>query len=94
MNIQETDAFSGSISESILAGNVVLVGDWLPYNIYKNWGVKIFKTDLNNLDSNVIDIIENFDAYVEQIQGNSNKIYNKLSWGAILPQWQKLLYAT
>ena len=94
LNIQETDAFSGSISESILAGNVVLVGDWLPYNIYKNWGVKIFKTDLNNLDSNVIDIIENFDAYVEQIQGNSNKIYNKLSWGAILPQWQKLLYAT
>ena len=47
LNIQETDAFSGSISESIMADNVVLVGDWLPYNIYEEWGVKIFKTDLD-----------------------------------------------
>ena len=94
LNIQETDAFSGSISESIFAGNIVLVGDWLPYNIYKKWGVLIFKTDLNNLDSKVIEIVENFDAYGEQIKVNSNKVYNKLSWGGILPQWQKLLHTS
>ena len=94
LNIQQTDAFSGSISESIFAGNVVLVGDWLPYDVYKKWGVKIFKIDLNNLESKLIDVIENFDAYVEKVNGNSNKVYYKLSWESLLPDWQKLLHAS
>ena len=91
LNIQKTDAFSGSISESIMADNIVLVGDWLPYTIYEEWAIKIFKSNLDEYESKIIDILENFDFYFQQIQGNSEKVYNQLSWSAILPQWEKLL---
>jgi len=90
LNIQKTDAFSGSISEYIVAKNIVLVGDWLPYEIYDDWDVKIFKAKLDDYEKKMIDIIQNYKYYYKKIEGNSKKVYSKLSWDTILPQWEKL----
>ena len=90
LNIQVTDGFSASISEGLFANNIVLVGDWLPYAIYEEWGIKIFRENMNNFENRMIDIINNYDKYSQQVQGNSRIVYDKLSWKAMLPKWEKL----
>jgi len=91
LNIQLTDAFSGSLSEAIVANNIVLVGDWLPYDVYADWGVKIFRSSLEDYYFKLVDIIENYNNYSKLIEGNSDKVYNKLSWNTRLPEWERIL---
>lgn len=90
LSIQVDDGFSASVSESIFANNVVLVGDWLRYGIYEDWGIIIYRVNMESYERKLIDIIENLDDYLQQINGNSQIIYDKLSWNAMLPKWKEL----
>ena len=39
IQVQTTDALSGSTQEHLYAGSFTIVGDWLPYKILKESGV-------------------------------------------------------
>jgi len=90
LNIQKTDAFSASISESIAANSIVLTGDWLPYDIYRKWGVNIFQSDLESFEGKITNLISRYDFYKNCIKGNSQILYKKLSWKYTLPLWEQL----
>lgn len=91
INIQITDGFSASISEAIYANNIVITGDWLPYEIYEDWGVKIYRESMDEIENKIKDIIKNYNEYKEEIKDNDKLIYNKLSWKAVLPMWENML---
>ncbi len=63
VNIQQTDALSSSIKEALVAQDIVLVGDWLPYKIYEDMGVFIIRSAINELFDSFIEIISSFDAH-------------------------------
>lgn len=80
INIQITDAFSGSLQEHLYAGNLLLVGDWLPYSLLDENQVFYKKCNLENLSNQIFDCIENFDLYKKMTVGNREKMYNISSW--------------
>lgn len=89
LNIQKTDAFSASISESLVARNIVLVGDWLPYEIYKSWGVTYFKSSLDCFTKSIEKILNNYNHYKdsEMFYINSDTVYERLRWEEAINLW-------
>ena len=41
VNVQVTDSLSASIQEHMLAGSAMVVGDWLPYQVFEQLGVSL-----------------------------------------------------
>ena len=90
INTQTTDALASSIKEAMAAGDVMLVGDWLPYEIYKDLGVFYLTASLESLSEKLEDIIRNFDEYREKSKANAGIILNFASWNVLLKDWIKL----
>lgn len=80
INMQITDAFSGSLQEHIFAGNLLLVGSWLPYSIFDEHEIFYKISNLEDLTNNIEDCLDNLDNYKGPIQDNKEKIYNLSSW--------------
>lgn len=80
INIQKTDAFSGSLQEHLYCGNVLLVGDWLPYEILDKNEVFYLKTSEKNLTESIKDAINNINEYKEKASKNKQKIWEISSW--------------
>ena len=74
VNIQKTDAFSGSLQQHLFAENLVLVGDWLPYSVLDDHQVFVKRTSLENLSESITKCIANFDALKIEAQGNAEKM--------------------
>lgn len=80
INIQLTDALSGSLQEHIYAENLLLLGDWLPYSIFDKNDIYYRKTDVENLKSNIEDCVVNIEKYRTCVKGNRDKINSIASW--------------
>lgn len=80
INIQTTDAFSGSLQEHLFAENLLLVGDWLPYEILDKNQVFIKRTQISNLTKDISDCIVNFEDLKIQTSGNQMKMHEISSW--------------
>lgn len=80
INIQTTDAFSGSLQEHLFAGNLLLVGDWLPYKILDDKEVFYKKSTIPDLGNIIRDCIDNFAGYKKMTLGNKEKLHEISSW--------------
>ena len=89
INIQTTDSFSGSIREHLYAGNVVLVGDWLPYDYLEERGVFYLKTSLEDLAENIAYCINNIDELKKKCVNNPDIVYSFSSWNNVINDWIK-----
>jgi len=76
LNIQVTDALSASITEHLYAGNILIAGEWLPYSIFSDYGIKYITTSIDNIVANLntaINTLENLQVFAEQnIIGTKN----------------------
>lgn len=75
INIQISDAFSASLQEHLFAQNLLLVGDWLPYQILTDNQVFFKQTRIDNLSNNIADCIQNFESFREQTRENTKKLH-------------------
>ena len=89
INMQKTDAFSGSISESLAAESLVIVGDWLPYDIYDKWGVRMVRSSEKDMQKTVEDAVSNMDNWSD-LSCNKDIIYERLRWPAVIKWWAKV----
>lgn len=90
INTQTTDALASSIKEAMVAGDVMLVGDWLPYEIYKNLGVFYSTAPLEKISEKLKDVLNNIDEYREKSKVNAEIILNFASWNVLLKDWVKV----
>lgn len=90
LNIQQTDAFSGSLSESLAAGSLLLVGDWLPYDAFDEWGVIIKRSSQKHLPENIENGFKQLVNWEEVGRRNREIILNKLAWPSTLKLWDNL----
>jgi glycosyltransferase involved in cell wall biosynthesis len=90
INTQTTDALASTIKEAMVAGDVMLVGDWLPYGIYRNLGAFYLTSPLDRLSEKLEDILRNIDEYREKSRVNTKIIQNFASWNVLLKDWIKL----
>lgn len=93
INIQITDAFSASIQEHLFAQNVVIVGEWLPYDKLKEYNVIYSKTSLENLSITLENSITNYTSLKQQILDNKEKMRQISSWDVVIKDWVRM-YAT
>ena len=87
INIQKTDAFAASIQEHIMAGNLLIVGEWLPYQILDEHGIFVKKSSIENLSANLQWAIENYQSLQPQRRENSKKMYELSSWNYVAKKW-------
>ena len=80
INIQTTDALAASLVEHLYAGSILIVGDWLPYSIFDENGIRYFKTDVNSLSSVIKNVVEHFTLYKELCGDNIPKAERMSSW--------------
>jgi hypothetical protein len=91
INLQVTDSLSGSIQEHIFAGSYLIVGSWLPYEVFESIGVPLHKV------SNSIDITKAIENYLV-VQGKRENIapayadalYDFSSWRTNIIKWKDL----
>ena len=74
----------------MVAGDVMLVGDWLPYEIYRNLGAFYLTSPLDTLSEKLEDILRNLDEYREKSRVNKEIIQNFASWNVLLKDWIRL----
>jgi len=90
INIIESDALSSSTQEHLFCGNVVLVGDWLPYSVFEENGVFYLKTSLDQLQNNIDYAITNLNELKKKSSDNPNNLYNICSWSSAIPRFEKI----
>lgn len=89
VNLQTTDALASSIKEAFAASNILLAGDWLPYQIYRNIGIFFISAGMHEFGEKFIDIIHNIQFYQQKCKSNPQKIVDFASWDKILPVFVK-----
>lgn len=87
VNLQTTDALSSSIKEAIAAENILLVGKWLPYQIYEELGIYIIRSEINNFEESFRDILKNFDYHKEKCKQNKELVLKFASWKHLIKQF-------
>lgn len=90
VNIQQTDAFAASIQEHIMAGNLLVVGDWLPYQILDENGIFVRRTSLEDLTTNIKWAIDNYLSMQEILEKNQERMYKLSSWNYVSEKWANI----
>ena len=90
INIQTSDSFSASLQEHMMAGSVLIVGDWLPYDVFAKQGLYYLKTDIDNLSNVVEKVLLNYSHYSEQTHMNRQLIYDFSSWNSVSREWASM----
>lgn len=90
VNIQQTDAFAASIQEHIMAGNLLVVGDWLPYQILEENGIFVRRTSLEDLTTNIKWAIDNYLSLQEILEKNQERMYHLSSWKYVSEKWANI----
>ncbi|MBX3008357.1 MAG: hypothetical protein KF816_10055 [Melioribacteraceae bacterium] len=84
--MQDTDAFSSTVQEQLFANSLVILGDWLPYQVYKKLNIKFWSSELSNLNLTLISILKNFKD-LKIVVNNREKIYRFSSWETVSKNW-------
>jgi hypothetical protein len=91
INMLMSDQLSGSMQEHLYAGNVVIAGAWLPYEIFIERGVYMEQVDSFNALPEAIDsTIENLSDAHRKTSHNRKVIRALSGWEAAMPGWQQL----
>lgn len=90
INIIESDALSSSTQEHLFCGNVVIVGDWLPYSIFEENGVFYIKSTLEQLSNNIKYAIAHIDELRIKSTFNPSLLYGITSWKSAISKFKNV----
>ncbi len=87
LTIQETDALASAIQEHIYTGEILIAGEWLPYQALNEFGVFYRATSMESLTETISETVENSQELTKLCQGNSEKIAQFSSWSKVIKDW-------
>lgn len=91
INIQISDALSSSLVEYFYAGNIMLLGDWLPYEFLKEeYDIHYIPIRINNVAEKIQSVIDNFDKETLLARDNITKTYVLASWESVSSRFVKM----
>lgn len=91
INVPKTDQLNGAMLEMLFAGNQVINGAWLPYDILDIRGISTIKTrSIPEIKEKITDIIHYGHS---QDQNNRKLIWDLCSWQATLPCWESVYFS-
>lgn len=85
------DALSGSLREHLFAKNIVITGNWLPYNILTNNSIYFHQIkSIHELPQQLTEIVNNIAVENQACLNNPAMVYNISSWQVVINNWVKL----
>jgi hypothetical protein len=91
VQVQTTDQLSGSMLEHLFAGNVLITGAWLPYDLMKDQGLVYWTTGSHEELSSVLsDCIGDLSARKLAASDNKKRVWEMTSWSHTAPRWSAL----
>ncbi len=91
IQVQKTDQLSGAMQEHLFAGNSVITGSWLPYEVFDKLGLKYWKVDSpEQIGEMALKVIAELDNDKQSTKMNAEKIWNLSSWDANAAKWANL----
>lgn len=90
ITIPETDGASSSLLEYLTAGNIVIAGEWLPYQLHKSMGLYFHTTSMDDLANKIKEVVLNFEEFKEQAKINKTIILDNFSWPVRIKEWQMM----
>jgi len=87
INTQTTDALASSVKEAMVSGDIMLVGEWLPYDIYRELGVHFLSTNFTTLRDDFVNSLRDVDKLRELSVKNAEIIRKFASWNVLIDQW-------
>lgn len=78
--IQVNDAMAASVMEHLMAGSVLIAGDWLPYKELVSKGIYYRPTTKDLLYDTLLEVINNYPEEKEKCIFNKDIIYSLRSW--------------
>ena len=92
INMQKTDALSGSMREVIFNGGVVVNGSWLPYQFLKDLGVYYEEAEsIQQISNKISEIVLNYSFHKDKCKENSSKIFKISSWSETIYKWKEVI---
>ena len=80
INCQVNDANSASIQEHLMAGSVLVAGDWLPYKMYRKYGVHLHDTTIDGMSDTLLMVLFHLEEEKKKCISNKDIIYKLNSW--------------
>lgn len=91
IQLQKTDAFSGSMQEFMYAGNLIITGEWLNYAELRDNDVFFYEiNDFSQINVLLANIIKNIKLEKLKVQNNSSELYKLSSWEGNIKKWHNL----
>lgn len=90
INFQTTDALAAPIQEHLYCGNVLIAGDWLPYDVFIENGIYYCKSSLDEVSNNIKSVVSSLGSYKERCHNNRLAIHSLTSWEVIAPKWKTM----
>ncbi len=91
IQVQKSDSFSASTQEHMYAGNLLITGDWLPYDDLKEAGIYYRTVESPTEIGNQLPyVLNNLQTEKDKCKKNPEAIYRLSSWNANLPSWLAL----
>jgi len=94
VQLQRTDQLSGSMQESLFAGSHVITGNWLPYAIFDELGVKMIKIEhVDMMGDALLKVISKGASPSAHALQNAAAIWQLSSWEKNINSWLSLYKA-
>lgn len=91
IHVQTTDQLSSAMVSHMYHGNLVIAGDWLPYESLRENGVYFHSIhSLEDLSDYLNDAISNLSFYKKKCSDNMKTIHGLSSWDVIVKDWYQL----
>lgn len=88
IQLQANDQLSGAMQEHLFAGNVVITGAWLPYQVFRSKGI-FFREILEvaNIGDDLVYCLNNLAREKQKCIGNDELIYSMSGWENTITDW-------
>ncbi len=88
INLPISDQLSASMQEGLYTGNIIITGDWLPYNILEEKGIFMLKvSSVDEVGEKLLYSVNNLRNLKENCKVNSQIIWNLSSWEKNIDDW-------
>ena len=87
LNLQTTDALASSIKEAMVSGDVMVLGEWLPYDVYEELGIHFVPTSVEGLSNMLRKVLEDFEGHRSKSRKNQKEILAFCSWDVLIEDW-------
>lgn len=90
ITIQTSDSLSTAIQEHLYANGILISGEWLPYQILKDYGIEYKSVSMETLTDTIVDTVNNLKSINKRNANNRTIISEFSSWNNVINDWVKI----